>query len=336
MSGDFLEMKRWVQQARGDAERARAIAEQTREDIKDLRWELEGQGRKASGSAWAAGIVAMALIAACLYGYYRLESDRSLLAGFPAVESSLRAMGQRVSTAEEMLRSWAGDWDGMNERLSKVERNSSAVLRQARDFATTQAAKVHQELQGELANRSQSLEKDLGELEAAQQQDQKLMANLRQEIAGVRQETAARMAQTQEQTGQALSDLRRDVNRNREEFAAVARNLDRQRLDFEIRKDRTTEVAPGLTLTLSGFNVSHQQVEGRLHLIADGRILWIRGQGIQQPVRFYSRKDDRPYEVVFTRVSKDGAIGYVLAPAADGAGAAAAAHSPDPALAQAQ
>ena len=50
-------------------------------------------------------------------------------------------------------------------------------------------------------------------------------------------------------------------------------------------------------------------------MIADGRILWIRGQGIQQPVRFYSHQDERPYEVVFTRVSKDSAVGYVLMPA---------------------
>ena len=38
---DFIRMKAWIQQARSDADRARAIAEQTREDVKDIRWELE-------------------------------------------------------------------------------------------------------------------------------------------------------------------------------------------------------------------------------------------------------------------------------------------------------
>jgi hypothetical protein len=73
-------------------------------------------------------------------------------------------------------------------------------------------------------------------------------------------------------------------------------------------------VAPGISLTVSDTNVSYQRVEGRIHVVPDGRILWIRGQGIEQPVRFYSHEDERAYEVVFTRVNKDGAIGYVLMP----------------------
>jgi len=101
-------------------------------------------------------------------------------------------------------------------------------------------------------------------------------------------------------------------------------------LDFEVSKEHTREVAPGITVTVSEINVSYQRVEGRIHVIPDGRILWIRGQGIQQPVRFYSHEDERAYELVFTRVGKDSAVGYLLmprwpststeAPVADGSG----------------
>ena len=94
----------------------------------------------------------------------------------------------------------------------------------------------------------------------------------------------------------------------------MARRLDQYRVDFEVSKDQTREVAPGITLTLSNLNVSYQRVEGRMHVIPDGRILWIRGQSIQQPLAFYTLKDDRHYELVLTRVSKDSAIGYVLMP----------------------
>ena len=62
-------------------------------------------------------------------------------------------------------------------------------------------------------------------------------------------------------------------------------------------------------------------------MIPDGRILWIRGQGIQQPVRFYSHKDERPYELVFTRVSKDSAVGYLLMPRWPNDGIPVAGHS---------
>jgi predicted RNase H-like nuclease (RuvC/YqgF family) len=231
------------------------------------------------------------------------------------VQNSLDAIGRRVSSAEDQFRTWASDWDGMNDRLGKVERNSSAGLRQARDYATTQAAKVQQELQAELNNRSQSMASSIGELEASQEQDQQQMAKLQQEISSVRSETHSQLAQAEEHTSREIGEIHGALARNRDDFDMVARSLDRRRLDFEISKDRTTEVASGVTLTVSDFNVSYQRVEGRLHLLKDGRILWIRGQGIQQPVRFYSMTDNRPYEVVFTRVTRDSAVGYILAPA---------------------
>ena len=56
-------------------------------------------------------------------------------------------------------------------------------------------------------------------------------------------------------------------------------------------------------------------VAGRILVVPDGRILWIRDQGVQQPVAFYCHKDERAYEVVFTRVNRDSALGYVVMPA---------------------
>ena len=61
-------------------------------------------------------------------------------------------------------------------------------------------------------------------------------------------------------------------------------------------------------------DVSRQQIDGWLQLVSDGKILWLRQHGIHQPMLFRNQKDDQTYEVVFTRVSKDGAIGYVLLP----------------------
>jgi hypothetical protein len=320
---DFVRMKAWIEQARSDADRARAIAEQTREDIKDIRWELDDHGRKASRSGWTVAIVAVALVAACIYGYFKLQSDASLLAQFPAVESALNAVGQRMNAAEDKFRTWSGDWDGMNSRLGKVEKTTAANLHLARDFATEQATKVHQELQAEMDNRSQSVDATISELEATHEQDQQQIAQLQRQVASARGEASDQLSQSEQETGRELGGLRSAIDRNRDDFDDLARQINHRRVDFEISKDQTREVAPGITLTVSNTNVSYQRVEGRLHVIADGRILWIRGQGIQQPVRFYSHQDDRPYEVVFTRVLQDSAVGYVLVP-----GGAKAADSP--------
>jgi chaperonin cofactor prefoldin len=311
---DFTRMKNWIQQVCADSERARVIAEQTREDLKDIRWELEDHGRKTRRSSWTTLVVALALVAACAYGYYKFQNDSALLAEFPAVQKALSAVGQRVNAAEGQIRSWSGDWDGMNSRLAKVEKSAGATLRSARDFAMEQAAKVQHELQAELDHRSQSMDADVSKLESAQQKDQEEIAQLQGEISDVRSETLEQLAQSKQESGRVMGDLQSSINRNRDDFDVMARSLDRQRLDFEVNKDQTFEIAPGLTLTVSNTNVSYQRIEGRLHVIPDGRILWIRGQGIQQPVRFYTAEDERPYEVVFTRVLKDAAVGYVLAP----------------------
>ena len=312
---DFNRMKSWVQQARSDAERARVVAEQAQQDIKDIQWELDDHGRKASRSGWTSLMVALALVAACIFGYYKLQSNAALLADFPTVQSALNAVGQRVNAAEDQLRSWSGDWEGMNSRVSTMEKGAAANLRSARDYAVEQAAKVHHELQAEMDNRSQSVDANVSKLENANQKDREEIGQLGQEIASVRSETIDQLAQSKQESGRVMGDLQSAISRNRDEFDVMARSLDRERLDFEIGKDQTYEVAPGVTLTVSNTNVGYQRVEGRLHVIADGRILWIRGQGIQQPVRFYTMNDDRPYEVVFTRVHQDTAVGYVLLPA---------------------
>ncbi|MBI2819896.1 MAG: hypothetical protein HYX73_07945 [Acidobacteria bacterium] len=312
---DFIRMKGWIQQARHDSERARAIAEQTREDIKDIQFELDHHGRTASRSGWTAALLAIALIGACAYGYFKLQGNDSILAQFPAVQTALNAVGQRMNAAEEELRSWSANWDGMNSRLSKMEKGASANLRLAKDYAVEQAAKVQHQLQAEMDNRSRSTDVAISKLEASHQEDQKQIAQLQQEIAAVRNDSNNQLARTRQETSREMGNLRSEINRNRDDFEVVARQIDRRRLDFEVSKDQTREIVQGLTLTVSKLNVSYQRVEGRLHVIPDGRILWIRGQGIQQPVRFYSHQDERPYEVVFTRVAKDSAVGYVLMPA---------------------
>jgi hypothetical protein len=202
----------------------------------------------------------------------------------------------------------------MNSRMAKVEQTAGTTLRSAREFAVEQAAKVQHELQAEINTRTQALGENVNKLEASHQEES---VRLQNELASVRAETRDELARSQQEAGRAIGDLQAEVGRNRDDLDVVARTVERQRLDFEIDRNETSEVAPGLTLTVSGTDVSYQRVEGRLHVISDGRILWIRGQGVHQPVRFYNSTEERPYEVVFTRVMRDAAVGYVLMPAPD-------------------
>ena len=65
-------------------------------------------------------------------------------------------------------------------------------------------------------------------------------------------------------------------------------------------------------------DISHQRMNGWLQMVPDGHTLWVRGQGIEQPVIFYTQQDNRPHELVIRRVTEDTVLGYLLVPAQTG------------------
>jgi chromosome segregation ATPase len=310
----FDEMMEVLREARSDAERASGEAERARRGAEDLRAELQALERRGRRASWSTALLFLALIGACVYGYVAYMGPGSVLEQFPNMQKSLDALAQQVRASDETFRSWASNWETLTARVGNIEQGLRANLQVAKDYATEQAAKVHREVQAEMDNRTRSMEMSINRLQSAQQEDQTELARLRDDMASVRREATQQMASAQRNTDQEMDNLRSQIDRNRGDLDTRARELDRRRMNFEVSKEQTLEIAPGIRLTLSDVNVSYQRIEGRIHVIPDGRILWIRSQGIQQPVRFYAQKDERPYELVFTRVGKDSAVGYVLTP----------------------
>jgi hypothetical protein len=95
---------------------------------------------------------------------------------------------------------------------------------------------------------------------------------------------------------------------------ALSSEVDRQRIDFEVSKDKADELADGVILTIRKTDVGKQQVDGWLHIVSDGRIVWLKDAGAQHPIEFASKKDARPYQLVFTKVAGKGVIGYLMVP----------------------
>jgi len=94
----------------------------------------------------------------------------------------------------------------------------------------------------------------------------------------------------------------------------LADAVDRNRIDFEIPRNKTEEVAPGIFLTVRDTNVERQQITGWLQISEDGRTVWLRDQGAEKVMIFKTTHDDRSHELVFTRVGKQGVAGFLLIP----------------------
>jgi hypothetical protein len=94
----------------------------------------------------------------------------------------------------------------------------------------------------------------------------------------------------------------------------LADAVNRNRIDFEIPRNKTEEVAPGIFLTVRDTDVERQQITGWLQISEDGRTVWLRDQSAEKVMIFKTTHDERSHELVFTRVGKQGVAGFLLIP----------------------
>jgi hypothetical protein len=97
-----------------------------------------------------------------------------------------------------------------------------------------------------------------------------------------------------------------------------ADTVNRNRIDFEVSRNKTQEVAPGIFLTVRDMNVERQQINGWLQISAEGRTVMLRDQRANKPMVFTTKHDERSHELIFTRVGKQGVTGYLLIPVTSG------------------
>jgi hypothetical protein len=116
----------------------------------------------------------------------------------------------------------------------------------------------------------------------------------------------------------AISNPERGSNPSGSNTKLLADTVNRNRIDFEVSRNKTQEVAPGIFLTVRDTNVERQQINGWLQISADGRTVWLRDQSAQKAMIFTTKHDERSHELIFTRVGKQGVAGYLLIPATSG------------------
>lgn len=308
--------------AQQTGERASAQAEHLRFDMEELKEFKQNHGHSLTGLWGFSVILALVIAALAWYGHSVAKDYDGRFASLPNYDQTIQAfqsqMNEQMTAAESKLASYADNWKGFGDRLTKVEQRFASDMRLAREFAQEQANHVHQQLVAEIDNRAAWTETRIARMESTGEAQRVKIAALQEELAGVR-------AQLQEQNEQ-IEMVRRDTNHEMdglyERVAATRGDLDKlawesskERVDFEINRDETSELIPGVTVTLKSTNVPYQRIEeGYVQVVGDGRFLWIRSQGIQQPMIFYTQNDQRPYQLVFTRITRDGAVGYLVHP----------------------
>jgi hypothetical protein len=87
-----------------------------------------------------------------------------------------------------------------------------------------------------------------------------------------------------------------------------------RRIPFEVSKNHSRQLAPGISLGLTDTDVIDHRVNGWVWVMPDRRTIWLHDQGVREPVIFYGKSDGRIRELVITSVAGNSMTGYLVLP----------------------
>jgi peptidoglycan hydrolase CwlO-like protein len=295
----------------------------------ELRWE---RARRRQHFFTAALI----LFAACLvgiswYAYPVLKGRDVMLSQIPQsltdVQKDVLTLGEQAKAMDAKVDDWSSRQDELRGQLNKARGELMARINSARKQASDASTALAERVRSEVATQMDSIKTQLAKLETSRESDRDQIARLQQELAQVRgqvnqqgQELASvqgRVTQNAASTEHEVAAVQSTQQRDRHDFDAYADKFAVKRVDFEVTKNHASQVAPGISLEVNGTNVSYQKVNGSIWVIPEHRTIWLRQLKVQEPVFLSSFADGRTRELVISRVSKSGAVGYVLLPAQD-------------------
>ncbi len=283
-----------------------------------------GTSRRRTSKLCAVAI----LLVAGVIGIAWISSPRKTQLGgspnrLPASTDAQNSVNTRLDSAEEKLNSWGKERTGLTDRMAQLEKSVASNVRRARAEALALVEGVKREMRQGL----DSVQSRLSGVESTQTEMHDEVARLQNDLASVQHDLASmreaaaqqttqvrEIDQAQQSTQSEVSGLHNQMLSNQSRVDNLYYQVERQRVDFEVSKDRTTELVAGIYLTINHTDVAHQQIGGWLQIASDGRFLWLHDAGAQHPIAFSSQGDERAYQLVFTRIADGNAAGYILVP----------------------
>ncbi len=301
----------------------------TRNDIE--KGARPGTPKTASGlgvfALWAAvGILAALFTFTARSGFERLEAGEARLAE-TADAAAVEAVGTRLDSLDRRLSTVAGRvpnaevMERLSARVSAVESSLTRGLASVRgDIAEIREADddVEWRIQAGVEDAASPIRERLAALEAAEQSRMAELAVLEDklvdEIESVGFDLAFEMDLERRRDDARTAGLANRLAGAERRLDVVAYAVDKDRVDFETYTDFNEEIAPGIVLRLTRVDRRLQRIGGWIWLVPEARFLRIDDHPIQRSLVFYTHQDDRPHELVFTRVTETAAVGFVRLP----------------------
>lgn len=253
-------------------------------------------------------VAALAVLA--IYGYSVVGKQNTRLAWLPGLTKSIAAVRARTDALESRLKDWSSRQRNLAARVQKLDAKWEARLHGVRRYAAELVGNAYEKEHEELNQRTSLLRTQMDEMESRQQADHTHLTQVEKEMAATRQEVAT----VRDSHSRELATLQRRQSSTQGEIDSINNLLSTDQVNFEADKGHDTEIVRGISLHLTGTNISHQRFRGWIWLAAARRRLWFRRQTVEAPVVFYPKSGGEAYELVVTRVDRKDVTGYLLIP----------------------
>ena len=266
-------------------------------------------------------LVAVGVAAAAWYTVPILKRHDSMLAQNAGVKQSVQALGGRIDQQNSKLAEWSKAQDQVRGEIADLRKEMRSRIESVRRQSGRSGEELIRRVEAEISNQIDGIKEKVAGLETSREADRTQIAALENELAQLRKDMAAqaqqwndKVAETATGAGKELADLAATEEHNRQAVENINKKLAIRRIDFEVNKGHSYELSPGISLEISGTDVAYRRVTGWMWVLPDHRTIWLRDQGAQEPVVFYSNDDGKKRELVITSVTKRSAVGYLLVP----------------------
>jgi hypothetical protein len=253
----------------------------------------EGEPASTGINRWLVlAAAALLAIAAVAFGYgYR---QQILVGHLTAQESAANA------TINDMQ----GQLTTLTAKLNEMS-TAQQVAAEAAAQKKASAGRVSSPGAKSASGKSATSSKQLKELRAQLDEQQKLLSQTQAEVAKNRADLEGNLNSTRD-------ELNGSIAKTHEELVALAKRGERSYFEFDLTKSKEFQRVGPLTLSLRKTDTKHKSYD--MQMIVDDNQLTKKHVNLYEPIWIHTESESQPVQVVVNRVEKNLIHGYVSAP----------------------
>jgi chromosome segregation ATPase len=213
-----------------------------------------------------------------------------------------------------------------NDKLARDLEQTNARLKVATETLGQSVGLTQKQLEARANDLLRRQEADARRLESEQAKAQQQIgavssdvSSVKTDVGGVKTDVAQTKTQLQDTIAQ-LQSVKGDLGvqsgliaTNHNELELLKHKGDRNYYEFTLRKNQRQPVST-VGLELKKADTKHSRYT--LNVYADDKKIEKKDRGLNEPVQFYTGKDNYLYELVVNNISKDQIQGYISTPKA--------------------